>query len=120
MPSKVRSKITNGPSQRHGRSAEARRVKDLFVCYLDALGNPADVATQALILAAAEAVTIAENARRDHLAGKVGVGMNDVVRAEGAPNRALKRLGLNKPTPKPSGPTLDEFLATRQANGGSS
>jgi hypothetical protein len=116
-PSKIRSKITNDPTARHGRSAEARRVKDLFASYMLALGSPADDGTVAMVLAAAEAVTIAENARRDHLAGKIGV--NDMIRAEGASNRALKRIGLNKPTPKPAGPTLNEFLATRQAKGSS-
>jgi hypothetical protein len=112
-PSKTRSKITNDPSKRHGRSAEARRVRDLFQGYMAALGDPMDAPMQALILAAAEAVTIAENARRDHLAGKIGV--NDMIRAEGASNRALKRIGLNKPVSKPAGPTLGEFLAGRQA-----
>jgi len=116
-PPKTRSKITNDPSQRHGRSAEARRVRDLFQGYMAALGDPIDAPTQALILAAAETVTIAENARRDHLAGKIGV--NDVIRAEGASNRALKLIGLNKTVPRPAGPTLNEFLATRQAKGSS-
>ena len=116
-PSKIRSKITNDPTARHGRSAEARRVKDLFASYMLALGSPADDGTVAMVLAAAEAVTIAENARRDHLAGKIGV--NDMIRAEGASNRALKLIGLNKTVPRPAGPTLNEFLATRQAKGSS-
>jgi hypothetical protein len=114
-PSKVRSKVTNDPTARHGRSAEARRVKDLFASYMLALGNPTDNGTVAMVLAAAEAVTIAENARRDHLAGKIGI--NDMIRAEGASNRALKRIGLNKPVPKPAGPTLGEFLAARPTRG---
>lgn len=98
--SKARSKITNRPEMRHGRTAEARRVRDLFVGYSSALGNPVDVPTMALILSAAEDVTIAEAARADHIAGKVDI--NAVVRAEGTAARALRRIGMNKvATPAP-------------------
>src|SRR5690348_1914757 len=93
-PSKVRSKITNDPAQRHGRSAHARRVRDLYAAYMAALGAPIDVPTMALALAASEAVTIAERARADHLAGKIA--LSEVVRAEGTAARALRRIGLNK------------------------
>lgn len=112
VPSKVRSKITNDPSQRHGRSAEARRVKDLFAGYSSALGNPVDAPTTALILAAAEAVTISEIARRDCIAGKTDI--NQVIRAEGAANRALKRLGLAKPALPPR-KSLIEKLTEQEA-----
>ena len=110
-PSKVRSKITNDPSQRHGRSAEARRVRDLYASYLAALGGPTDVSTQALILAAAEHVAIAERTRADAIAGKTV----DVVRTEGAANRALKRIGLNKAAPPPKGKSFIEKLEEKEA-----
>jgi hypothetical protein len=113
MPSRVRSKITNDPAQRHGRSAEARRVKDLFAGYSAALGNPSDAPTTALILAAAEAVTIAEIARRDHIAGKVD--LNSVIRAEGAANRALKRLGLAKPATAPRKTFTEKMMEAEAA-----
>lgn len=113
VPSKLRSKITNDPSQRHGRSAEARRVKDLFYGYSAALGNPSDTPTMALILSAAEAVTIAEKTRADHIAGKIV--LNEVIRAEGAANRALKRLGLARPTP-PKRKTFAEKMAEIEAS----
>ena len=115
-PSKVRSKITNDPSQRHGRSAEARRVKDLFAAYIAALGGPNDPPTMALVLSAAEAVTIAETARAHHIAGKGDLTL--VVRAEGTAARALRRIGMNKivPTPRKSFiESLQEQEAARQA-----
>jgi cytochrome c551/c552 len=78
------------------------------------LGNPVDIGTQALILSAAEAVTIAERTRADLLAGKTV--LNDVVRAEGVANRALRRLGLNKAAAaKPAGPSLKD-IAERYAS----
>lgn len=113
-PSKVRSKITNDPSQRHGRSAEARRVKDLFEGYSSALGHPADVATQALILSAAEHVAIAERTRAAVIAGKIAP--TEAVRSQGAADRALRRLGLNKvAATKPAAPSIHD-IARRYAS----
>jgi hypothetical protein len=110
-----RSRITNDPATRHGRSAEGRRVKDLYAGYLSALGHPTDVPTMALALAAAEAVALAEVARRECLAGLTGINSETVVRFENMANRSLRRLGLAKATPKPSGPTLAEYLARKYA-----
>jgi hypothetical protein len=72
-------------------------VRDLYRSYAAALGGGQDTGTAALVLAAAEQVVIAENARRDHLAGKLN--LDSVVRAENGAHRALRRLGLNKPVP---------------------
>lgn len=95
---------------------DASRAKDLFAGYSAALGNPSDAPTAALILATAEAVTIAEIARRDCIAGKID--LNQVIRAEGAANRALKRLGLAKPAAparKSFAERMREAEATRKA-----
>jgi hypothetical protein len=100
VPPKTRAKATNDPLRGRGRSPEARRLRDLFRSYLMQLGSPTDAATQALILAAAEAVVIAEGARADMLAGKGGAG-DAVVRLENLADRKLRRLGLNKPTTPP-------------------
>ena len=88
-------------------------MRDLFAAYSAALGSPGDVGTQALILAAAEAVTIAERTRADHLAGKTD--LDSVVRAEGASSRALRRLGLNRAAPPPPRKSLAETLAEIEA-----
>jgi hypothetical protein len=108
-----RSATTNDPAMRHGRSAEGRRVRDLYAGYVAALGGPTDVPTLALVLAAAEAVALAEVARRECLAGMTGVNAELTIRFENSANRALRRLGLAKATPKPAGPNLQEFLAAR-------
>jgi hypothetical protein len=71
------------------------------------------VPTLALVLAAAEAVALAEVARRECLAGMTGVNAELTIRFENSANRALRRLGLAKATPKPAGPNLQEFLAAR-------
>jgi hypothetical protein len=104
---------------RHGRSAEGRRVRDLYAGYVAALGGPADVPTLALILAAAEAVALAEVARRECLGGMTAAGAELVVRLENTANRSLRRIGLAKASPKAAGPNLAEFLAARVAKGGS-
>jgi len=109
--SKARSKITNDPirAQRHGRGAAGRRIRDLFRSYVTQLGNPEDAATQAGVLAAAELIVAAEVARADLLAGRGD--LNAVVRIENLSARALRRLGLGKPAPKPTGPTLADIAA---------
>jgi hypothetical protein len=116
-PRANRSAVTNAPAMRHGRTAEGRRVKDLYEGYVVALGRPTDVPTLALILAAAEAVALAEVARRECLAGMTGVNAELTIRFENSANRALRRLGLAKATPKPAGPSLQEFLAAREVKG---
>lgn len=107
------SEITNSPLSRwNGNTATGRRARDLFRAYLSTLGNPADTPTLALVLAAAEQTVIAENARRDHLDGKLV--LSEVVRAEGMAARALRRVGLNKPLP-PARKTLIEKLTEQEA-----
>jgi hypothetical protein len=113
LPSKVRSKITNDPSSRHGRSTASRRIRDLFAAYIAALGGPADPPTMALVLAAAEAVTIAETARADHIAGKGDLTL--VVRAEGTAARALRRIGMNKIVPPPRESFIEKLVAREAA-----
>jgi hypothetical protein len=109
-PSRIRSRITNSPELRHGRSAEGRRVRDLFRAYAAALGNPQDDGTLALVLSAAEAITISEIVRADYIAGKAD--FKTITSAENAANRALKRLGLAKPAAsKPVGPSLQDIKA---------
>jgi hypothetical protein len=90
------SATTNNPLVRaDGRSAQGRRVRDLFRSYCSQLGNPTDAATQAGVLAAAELIVAAEAARANLLAGRGDI--NAVVRVENLAARALRRLDLGKP-----------------------
>jgi hypothetical protein len=82
-----------------------------------ALGDPTDAPTTALASAAAEAVVLAEMARRECLAGLTGITAELLIRLENVANRSLRRIGLAKATPKPAGPTLTEFLAAREVKG---
>jgi hypothetical protein len=109
-----RSRTTRDPLRRaNGNTAQGRRTRDLYRGYMAALGSPADAATQALILAAAEQVVIAEFTRHAHLAGKAE--LDAVVRAENMSARALRRLGLNKPAPAPRRSLAEKMAAAQRA-----
>jgi hypothetical protein len=84
-------------------------MRDLYKAYVARLHNPTDTGTLALVLAAAELVISAEQARADLLAGRGD--LDAVVRIENLAARALRRLGLGKPAPKPAGPTLQDITA---------
>lgn len=104
----VRSALTRNPFARlDGRSAEGRRARDLYRSYAHQLGGNLDAGTAALLLAAVEALLIAERVRADYLAGRAS--HDDVIRGEGASNRALRRLGLNKPPKRSSAVRAADF-----------
>jgi hypothetical protein len=91
-----------------GRTSGGRRVRDLYRAYLAGVSNPDD-ACRAQVLAAAELMVAAENARAELLAGAADI--EQIVRLENLANRAVKRLGL-KPTAA-SQPSLSEYLAAK-------
>ena len=102
-----RSRTTNSPLKRVNRkTAQGRRVADLFGAYLAALGNPQDAITQANALTAAELKTAAEDARKALLDGK-GDG-DQLVRLENLAFRAERKLGL-KGAVTAKTPTLAEY-----------
>ena len=97
MDSRSLSAITNAPATRlNGRTAVGRRVRDLFKALAERLGSPADIVTQADILALAELKTAAEVARARLLEGGGGADRdsNNLVRLENLVRRAEARLGL--------------------------
>jgi hypothetical protein len=116
-PAATRSKTTNRPL--HGRgnrhTAQGRRVADLFDAYLAAMGNPSDDLSKANALAAAELKTAAEAARAGLLAGTI-TDPDQVIRLEGASDRAVRRLGIRR-NAEPDGPSLqsvfDDIAAER-------
>lgn len=120
LPASSRSAATNSPASRwKGNTVTGRRCRDLFKGYLSALGNPSDAPTMALVIAAAEAVVLAEIARQECLAGMTGLNAELTIRFENAAARALRRIGLAKASPKSTVPNLQEFLAARSGKGGS-
>jgi len=120
-PSKVRSKINNDPAQRHGRSVEARRVRDLFAAYSATPGNPTEVVTQALVLAASEAVAIAELTRASYLLlwlAELGcvilrLGSGDAVGVIASNKRLISLVQLGGLEPPTSCSTATPFRSAR-------
>jgi hypothetical protein len=103
-----RSAITNDPmrARASGRTSGGRRVRDLYRCYLAGMSNPDD-ACRAQVLAAAELVVAAENARAELLAGRGDI--EQIVRLENLATRAVRRLG-SKRTEAPQ-PSIRDVLA---------
>jgi hypothetical protein len=96
-----------------GRSVEGRRLRDLFRSYSAQLGNPDDAGAVAMIMSAAEQVIGAERVRSQYFAGKAVY--DEVIRAEGAANRALKRLGLTRPAAQPRKSLAEKLMDVEAA-----
>jgi hypothetical protein len=109
-----RSRVTNRPSKMvlDARSELGRRVRDLAHAYAELLGGWAALSDTmaANVRRAAELVALAENARADALRN----GNTDalgLVRLEGAANRAVRALQLDRKKREPgAAPSLSEYL----------
>jgi len=111
LPSRQRAKRTNDPfAGIDTNTARGRRVADLVRAYLRALGNPVEIERQAAVIACAELVVLAEEARTAALAQDGYADLDRVIRMQGAADRAICRLGI-KPSAEPTGPTLAERWA---------
>lgn len=109
-PASTRAKVTNKPlSRANGNTSSGRRVRDLFRAYLAAVGNPASDVIKAQVLAAAELVTAAENARTQLLADPT-MDIEQIIRLENLANRAVRRLGI-KPVEKQRLSMRDQLIA---------
>jgi hypothetical protein len=114
LPKRQRARRTNDPlASLDTNTARGRRVADLVRAYLTALGNPGDVDRQAAVIAAAELQVLAEEARTAALKAPGSADLDQVVKIQGAADRAVRRLGIKPGAPK--GPTLQEHLAARAA-----
>jgi hypothetical protein len=115
LPAAQRSRVTNAPMCRQrGTTAKGRRLRDLYIGYMAALGHPTDIVGQTNCLKAAELVLAAETARASLLNGAGDA--NTVVRLENLADRAIRRLGLPAPGEQPHVP-LRERLAAEAATG---
>jgi hypothetical protein len=93
VPRCQRSRVTNDPARRHrGTTANGRRVRDLFLSFMAALGNPVNADIQARALAAAQMRVAAEIAGAKITDGNGDP--NEFVRLQNAADRAVRRLGL--------------------------
>jgi hypothetical protein len=84
-------------------TARGRRVADLVRAYLMALGNPANIERQAAVIQAAELTVLAEEVRAAALRSGTGDLVDQVVRVQGAADRAIRRLHIEATeAPQPS------------------
>jgi hypothetical protein len=114
-----RSAATNRPASRwNSNTASGRRCRDLYKSYLKQAGSPTEPAAQAAVMALAEQIVIAEQARSACLAdgGMTKLNLELVIRAENLANRTLKRLKLDKLDSKRTGPSLDDIKARYSAS----
>jgi hypothetical protein len=104
--------VTNAPGRRlDGRTTVGRRVRDLYRALTERLGSPADILTQADILALVELKIAAEMARARLLESGSNKDNYNVVRIENLVRRAEIRVGLvqakgAKPEPMDIGASL--------------
>ena len=97
-----------------GRSAAARRAKQLAAEYVAALGGPdaVDAVLMARVKRASELVVVAERTRVLAMQGEAV--LDDLVRVERLAELAMKRLGLERRAREAAkGPTLEEYLASK-------
>jgi hypothetical protein len=130
-PANNRSKITNRPRRMaiDGRSALGRRVRDLAESYAEQLGGWSKLSDMqaASVRCAAEMQALFEQARHAALVeGRADPEM--LVRLQGASDRAIRRLGIDRqhgrvsapPSPS-SAPSLGEMISrARQQQTGQS
>jgi hypothetical protein len=114
LPSRQRARRTNDPfSGIDTKTARGRRIADLVRAYLSALGDPVDVEQQASVIAAAELQVLAEAARTAALKETGHANLDQVVRVQGAADRALRRLHIGPRTQRDPEQTLDQYLRDR-------
>jgi hypothetical protein len=120
-PSRLRSRVTNGSKMvagLDGRSAEARRYRDLVISYADDLGgaNKLTEAQRTLIAQAATLQVQSERVQAAVLRGDV-VDVEQLTRLANAAMRILTRLGLKRER-RDLTPSLDDYLAANHAETG--
>ncbi len=116
VPSRQRARRTNDPlAAISTNTARGRRVADLVRAYLRALGNPANIEQQAAVIAAAELQVLAEEARAAALKKAGHADLDQVIRVQGAADRAVRRLGLDQGAREPARETFADIAARAQA-----
>lgn len=85
-----------------GRTRTARRIRELLMGYLAAIGGTVSPQLRERCERAAQLVTLAEDVRRKALGGR-NISLDDVIRVENAADRARRSIGLDQ---KPRGPTF--------------
>jgi hypothetical protein len=116
-PATVRSRVTNGAKMIagvDGRSAEARRYRDLAMSFADDLGGAAGLTeAQRALARQAAALTVQSEALNGAMIRGELVDVEQQTRVANALGRTLNRLGIRKRV-SPA-PTIADYLAARDA-----
>jgi hypothetical protein len=122
QPSTVRSRIGNQPSRLptlDGRSAEARRLRDVTSTFVTALGGSDQISAIVMmdVARAAQLQVIAEQLRERSLKVGAAGGTNivELIRAENAAARARKSLGIKSAANQPQRPDVAAYRVQRAA-----
>jgi hypothetical protein len=112
-PSTIRSRVTNGSKMVQGldgRSAAARRFRDLQIAYAEDAGGPGNLseALRALIAQTATLQVQAERVQAAVLRGEQ-IDAEQLTRLANSVARNLVRMGIRR-QPRDTTPTLDEYL----------
>ena len=97
-----------------GRTIAARRFCELVESFEKDLGGGLSEVEQSLVRQAANLVQVSERLQADVIAG-VQVDTDAMVRISSEARRILGMLRAKAAKNKPAGPTLAEYLATKQA-----
>jgi hypothetical protein len=120
--SNYHSRLTSQPQRPavSKRSALGKRLRDLADAFAERLGGwrKLSVPLAADVRRAAELVVLSEKMRHDALRNGCA-DPDQLVKMEGAADRAVRRLGLNKHgQPKDEEPSLAEYLAAKYGERG--
>lgn len=113
MPSKVRSRVSNGSkllAKVDGRSADARRYRDLVISFADDLGGVDKLteAEKALCRQAAASIVAAERVQAEIVAGR-DVDLEQLTRLTNVTTRLLGRLRARQKPARPTSPLAAHF-----------
>ncbi len=116
-PLRLRSRLTNDPLRvggLDGRSAAARRFRDLVSNLADDVGGQDKIneSTKILVRQAA-ALTVQVESLQGKIVASEDINLEQLTRLSNVLGRTLARLGLRKPAPKQR--TLQDYMAERSA-----
>lgn len=117
----LRSRITNGKqllANVDGRTADARRYRDLTISLADDLGGAAGLseAQRALVRQAAAMIVQSEALQAAVLRGEL-IDIEQLTRLANAATRILTRLGIKR-TPRDAASSLHDYLANAARRNG--
>lgn len=115
-PPTTRSRITNRSEMLRGidgRSAEARRYRDLIEGFAADFGDPPPGEREQALIRQAAALTVQIESMQSEIVRGDSVNLGHLTRLSNAQTRALKALGLHKRC-RARPPSLADYLAARQ------